>query len=231
MGSDCTARIGPATGSLHGCLGAAGGSTTALGGSRDLAIATLVSWLITEALGAYMLRSWFAGGGMRRRHGGTPADGSGSGGVSLPVMLGHAGLAFSGFVCWISFVLTAAPLAAWLAIAFLGPGIGFGISTVTVWTPYGGDHPPDGQSSHDDPADSQPGSPGPSERALAAALADEHLTSMLVDDTVARLLAEDEPEGRGRRFNFKPLVPAAHGVFAVTTFLLATLAAITALTG
>jgi hypothetical protein len=227
MGCDCTTGIGPTAGRVHGWLAAAGG--TAPGGSRDLAFATLVSWLITEALGAYMLRSWLASGGMRRRHGGTLADGSGSGGVSLPVMLGHAGLAFTGFVCWITFVLTRTPLAAWLAIAFLGPGIGFGISTVTVWTPYGGDAPQASEWTRDDPPGSEPESPGPSERVLRATLADEALTSMLVDETVARLLAEGEPAGRGDRFNLKPLVPAAHGVFAVATFLLATLAAITAL--
>jgi hypothetical protein len=229
MGGDCTAGIGPAAGSLRDCLAAAGSGPAAVGGSRDLAIATLVSWLITEALGAFMLRSWFASGGMQRRHAGTGADRSGSGGVSLPIMLGHAGLAFTGFVCWITFVVTRAPLAAWLSIAFLGPGIGFGISTVTVWTPYGGDHPQDADWSRDDPPDSLSGSHGPSEKALAAALADEQLTSMLVDDTVARLLDEGEPERRSTRFNFKPLVPAAHGIFAIATFLLATLAAITAL--
>jgi hypothetical protein len=229
MGCGCTAGIGPTAGCLRGCLAAAGGGTAAAGGSRDLAIAALVSWLITEALGAFMLRSWFASGGMRRRHAGTPADGSGSGGVSLPVMLGHAGLAFTGFVCWVSFVVTQARPAAWLAIAFLGPGIGFGISTVTVWTPYGGDPPQAREWTRDDRPGSEAGSPGPSEKALVATLADEALTSMLVDETVARLLAESEPEPRGQRWNFKPLVPAAHGVLAVATFFLATLAAITAL--
>ncbi len=229
MGCDCTAGIGPAAGGVQGCLAAAGAGTAALGGGRDLALATLASWLVTEALGAYMLRSWFASGGMRRRHSGTPADGSGAGGVSLPVMLGHAGLAFTGFVCWVTFVLTRAPPAAWLAIAFLGPAIGFGISTVTVWTPYGGDPPQASEWTRDNRPGTDPEPAGPSERALAATLADEALTSMLVDETVARLLAEGEPEEHGRRWNFKPLVPAAHGVFAVATFFLATLAAIGAL--
>jgi hypothetical protein len=216
-----TAGICPAPGSLGGCLATAGGAA-GIGDSRGLAVATLVSWLITESLGAYMLRSWFASGGMRRRHGRT-------GGVSLPVMLGHAGLAFTGFVCWVTFVVTAVPLAAWLAIGFLGPGIGFGISTVTVWTPFPANRPDAAEWSDAAPAEPAPPDQGPSEKSLAATLADETLTSMLVEDTVSRLLASAEPEPRRGPVNFRPLIPAAHGILAITTFLLATLAAVTAL--
>jgi hypothetical protein len=216
-----TAGMCPTAGGLPGCLAATGSAAT-VGDSRGLAIATLVSWLITEALGAYMLRSWFASGGMRRRRQGT-------GGVSLPVMLGHAGLAFTGFVCWVTFVATAAPPAAWLAIGFLGPGIGFGISTVTVWTPFPADRPDAAEWSDAGPTDDTLQDPGPSEKSLTAALADETLTSMLVEDTVARLLESSEPEPRRGPMNFRPLIPAAHGVFAIATFFLATLAAITAL--
>jgi hypothetical protein len=214
------AGICPAGGGLPGCLAAA--SSGAISNSRGLAVATLVSWLITEALGAYMLRSWFASGGMRRRRRDT-------GGVSLPVMLGHAGLAFSGFICWVTFVATAARPAAWLAIGFLGPGIGFGISTVAVWTPFPADRPDAAEWSDAGPDDRAPPDRGPSEKSLAATLADETLTSMLVEDTVARLLASAESEPRRGPPNFRPLIPAAHGVFAIATFLLATLAAVTAL--
>lgn len=215
-----TAGTDPTAG-LHGCLAAAGGSAAGLAGSRDLAVATLVSWLLTEALGAYMLRSWFASGGMRRRHGQT-------GGVSLPVMLGHAGLAFSGFVCWVTFVATKAVPAAWLAIGFLGPGIGFGISTVTVWTPFPSNRPEAAEWSDTWDADPPAQNPGPNDKALAATLADETLTGMLVDDMVAGLLAAEDPEPRSG-WNFRPLVPVAHGVLAIATFLLAMLSAITAL--
>jgi hypothetical protein len=215
------AGIIPAASSLYHCLAAAGSDATGMHGSRGLAVAALVSWLVTEALGAYMLRSWFASGGMRRRRGGT-------GGVSLPVMLGHAGLAFTGFVCWVTFVATAAVPAAFLAIGFLGPGIGFGISTVTVWTPFPADRPDAAEWSDAAPADPPPQNPSPTEKTLHATLADETLTSMLVDDMLARLTESAEPRPRGR-LNFRPLIPAAHGVLAVATFLLATLAAITAL--
>jgi hypothetical protein len=233
MHADCAAGIVPAASSLYHSLAAAGSDAAGTHGSRGLAVATLVSWLVTESLGAYMLRSWFASGGMRRRHGRTSggqgvAPRDGAGGVSLPVMLGHAGLAFTGFVCWVTFVATAAVPAAWLAIGFLGPGIGFGISTVTVWTPFPADRPDAAEWSDAGPADPPPQNPSPSEKMLHATLADEALTSMLVDDMLARLLAPAEPQPRGR-LNFRPLIPAAHGFLAVATFLLATLAAITAL--
>ncbi len=221
MSSGGTAWIAPAPGGLHGWLSAAASGSAGMPGSRGLAVATLVSWLATEGLGAYMLRSWFASGGMRRRH-------RDAGGVSLPVMLGHAGLAFTGFVCWLVFVATAAPPAGWLAIGFLGPGIGFGISTVTVWTPFPANRPDASEWSHLSPGMPSEG-PGPSEKTLVATLADETLTSMLVDDTVDRLLEAGQSRPRPRRWNLMPLIPAAHGVLAVATFLLATLAAVTAL--
>ena len=59
-------------------------------------------------------------------------------------------------------------------------------------------------------------------------LADEALTSRLVDDLLARMLAEPSPAPHRPRWNLAPLIPAAHGVFAIATFLLATLAAIAA---
>ena len=42
-------------------------SPTGLPGAHSLAFATLVSWLITEAFGAYMLSAWIASGGIHRR--------------------------------------------------------------------------------------------------------------------------------------------------------------------
>ena len=54
----------------------------------------------------------------------------------MPLVLGHAGLAFAGFTCWVSFLISAVDPLAWLSVGFLAPAIGLGISTVTVWTPY-----------------------------------------------------------------------------------------------
>src|SRR5262245_5759755 len=90
-------------------------------GGRGLAVAALISWLAAEGLGAGMFRSWLAGGG-RERQGQGQQDS-----VPPALIIGHAGLAFAGFVSWVSFLVTGTPALAWLAIGFLAPAIGLGI--------------------------------------------------------------------------------------------------------
>src|SRR5579875_3590672 len=64
---------------------------------RPLDIAALISWLLTASIGAYMLRTWIARGGLRRQR----ATGVG---VPPPVVFGHAGAAIGGLVAWACFV-------------------------------------------------------------------------------------------------------------------------------
>jgi hypothetical protein len=97
--------------------------------SLTLGVATLFCWLFTAAVGAYMLRRVAARGGLRAQR--AVRDGLPPG-----VLVGHFTLALTGLVSWICFVLTGwAPLA-WLGVVLLMPAIGFGICTVTLWTPY-----------------------------------------------------------------------------------------------
>jgi hypothetical protein len=185
-----------------------------------LAVAAFATWLATESLGLVMLRGWLATGGARPRSTQPEA-------VSLPVLLGHAGLAFSGFVCWIAFLANGARIFAWISVGLLGPAIGLGISTVTVWTPYPARRPPDG-------GDREPQSRVLSEESLKHILADEQLTGAMIDDLLRRNLGSRPPGRRARAdllasADLRALIPMAHGVLAIATFLLATLAAITAL--
>jgi hypothetical protein len=60
---------------------------------------------------------------------------------------------------------------------------------------------------------------------LARALTDEPLTTRLIDDLVASVLA-GPPEEREPKWRLTPLIPAAHGVAAMATFMLAVLAAV-----
>jgi hypothetical protein len=253
---------GPAGCSLHGCLLAARGTAPGLASSRALGIATLVSWLITEGLGAYMLGTWIASGGPRQQR--ARPDG-----LPRPVIFGHAGLAFTGFVGWVSYLVTGSPALAWLAIGFLAPAVGLGISTVTVWTPYparrdgagaespagpwgdgpGGQGPgkerPGKERARDGPGDRDTASDAavaPTEHAygddvpagmltdemLARALSDEALTNRLVDDLLASMLAVPPRAPRRPKWHLAPLIPAAHGVTAMATILLAVLAAVPA---
>ncbi len=208
-----------AAGDPHGLArltGLAAGAA-ALPGGRALPVAALVSWLLAESLGAYMLRNWVASGGIRRRH--AAVDG-----MSVPVLLGHAGLAASGLTCWVIFLITGAAVPAWLAVGFLAPAIGLGVSTVTVWTPY-----PVRRAEHR--ARAAPSAARPiSDEMLARALADEEMTAMLVDDLLASALSVAPARPRTRARSLEPLVPAVHGVLALVTFLLAMLAAVEAIT-
>ncbi|HUC57755.1 MAG TPA: hypothetical protein VMA95_10160 [Streptosporangiaceae bacterium] len=182
---------------------------------HGLAVATLVSWLLAEAFGAYMLSSWLGRGGHR-----APAE---PGGVPRSVIFGHAGLAFTGFVFWVSFVLSGVAALSWLSVGFLAPAVGLGISTVTLWTPYPARQP-----------ETQPdvlvydGMLGISnDEQLTAVLEDEALTTKLVDELVASVLSRPQPAPRRARVQFSPLIPAAHGIFALITIALAVLAAVT----
>jgi hypothetical protein len=239
MASIVMIRAGPPAGCLRDCLSAASGAARSPPG-HSLAVATLISWLLAELLGAYMLRSWFASGGARQRRSrldtsrpdrsppnasrpdAPRADTSRLDTISLPLVLGHAGLAFAGFTCWVSFLFSAAVPLAWLSIGFLAPAIGLGISTVTVWTPYPARRPERLRGA---------GAAQPSDlradATLDDTLADEALTSKLVEDLLARMLAEPA-SARRPRMQLAPLVPILHGVLAITTFLLAMLATIAA---
>jgi hypothetical protein len=187
-----------------------------MGSSHSLALAALVVWLLAELLGAYMLRNWVRSGAARRRR-------EHPEGISLPVLAGHAGLNLAGLSCWIGFVLTRSPIPAWLGICLLVPGIGLGVSTVSIWTPY-----PVARPGPDQPADERPGNRAIPDDVLRQSLEDETAASRLVDDLLARNLAAEREEHRTLRLDPRAIVPLAHGVLAIATFLLAVLAAISA---
>jgi hypothetical protein len=177
----------------------------------------LASWLLTELIGAVMVRSWIAGGGMRaaRQRPSRPDA------MSLPVLAGHAGLNLAGLVSWVCFVLSGATALAWLALAFMAPAIGLGISTVAIWTPYPGARAEPGPDS----AGREPGVVPHNE--LVRALADGELSEELVDELLRTNLAK--PPARTPRLLLRPLVPLAHGILAIATFLLAMLATVAAI--
>jgi len=183
---------------------------------------TLISWLLTASIGAYMLSRWIGDGGVRKQRANREA-------LSPVVVLGHASLALTGLVLWTAYTITRwAPLA-WSAVLVLMPAIGLGLSTVTLLTPY--------------PAPGGAGRPGggplaaPAEDVLASRLTDSTLTHALTDATLASRLVEEvlasaaaEPTRRPRsKGHAAALIPASHGLLALTTFLLAVLSAVTAL--
>ena len=190
-----------------------------------MAIATLVSWLLTAGIGAYMLRTWIVRGGGRRAQRGTGA------GLPPVVVYGHASMAVTGLVLWISYVAAGLPALAWAAAGLLMPVVGVGVAMVTLWTPYpvpavaGAGRPAGGMLAT--PAEDAM-SGGLTDEVLARALTDDALASWLADEVLAAVPAGPPGTPRTPRGYLAPLVPAAHGAAALTTVFLAFVTAVSA---
>jgi hypothetical protein len=185
-----------------------------------------------------------------------PDGGAGTGGREqrLPpgVIIGHFSLALTGLLLWALFVVSGWQVLAWSATGVLMPAIGLGVCTVTLWTPYPTYPDPFAPAAAVGPAGgtghARRGSAGTvtgpaggmlagpehdvlaarlTDEALARALTDEALATRLTDDVVAQ--ARPGVAGRDRRRpkgHLAPLIPVAHGMGALVTFLLAVLTAI-----
>jgi hypothetical protein len=97
-------------------------SRTALG------LATLVSWLITVGLGLAMLARWIVRGGLRRAR-------AGRGRFPPPMIFAHFGLATTGLLVWIVYLVTGVTAVAWIASALLLPVTGLGMAALIASLP------------------------------------------------------------------------------------------------
>ena len=192
--------------------------------------ATLVSWLITASLGAFMLYTWLSRGGLRRER-------ARQGGLPPQLIFGHATAAVGGLLIWAAFLASGARPLAWTAVGLLMAAIGLGLCTVTLWTPYPARKPglptslhPGGAASSPDQAANQEGTAGHWRPAMAGVAQEpEDLVAVEVtDEMIARLLAEPARATRPRPVRLDPavLVPVAHGFLAIGTFVLAVTSAI-----
>lgn len=92
-----------------------------------MAIAALVTWLVTAGFGFFMLMRWVRRGGLRR--------GPDSATHFPPALVFiHFGLAAAGLVVWIFYVATDRSVLAWLAFADLALVAGLGGVLVRRWT-------------------------------------------------------------------------------------------------
>jgi hypothetical protein len=169
-----------------------------------MATAAMIAWVLTASIGAYMLRTWVTRGGLRRQR---------ATGVGVPpaVVFGHASAALTGLLIWLGFIDTRLDLLAWLGVTVVTGAIALGVCTVTLWTPY--------------PVAVPPAPPPPATAAETPAPAD---ADTITDEMIASLLADPFPAPRRPRLKMAGLVPVAHGFAALTTFMLAVLAAISA---
>jgi hypothetical protein len=168
-----------------------------------MATAAMIAWVLTASIGVYMLRTWVTRGGLRRQR---------ATGVGVPpaVVFGHASAALTGLLIWLGFVGTGLDLLAWLGVTVVAGAITLGVCTVTLWTPYPVAVPP---------------APAPAAGPKATPAAEP---GRVTDEMIAELLADPFPASRRPRLKLAGLVPVAHGFAALTTFMLAVLAAISA---
>ncbi len=178
--------------------------------------ATFICWLLTASLGAYMLRTWLARGGLRRER-------ARPGGLPPQLIFGHASLAVFGLLVWVSYLATGTRALAWSAVGVLMITVGLGLSTVTLWTPYPARKPGERRvpALSDGPAVVVPDTPA------GAAGMPEPPYFAITDELIARLIDEPFTRARHRPVTLNPavLVPIAHGFAAIGTFVLAVMTA------
>ncbi|HEY6296175.1 MAG TPA: hypothetical protein VIX15_10970 [Streptosporangiaceae bacterium] len=177
-------------------------------------IAALIVWLFTASIGAYMLRTWIARGGLRRQR---------TTGVGAPpgLVFSHPCAALSGLAIWIAYLASGVDALAWLGVLLIATAITLGISMVTLWTPY--------------PVRPDVAHPAEPERHAAADGEPDPLAVSdpftVTDEMIASLLARPYQARRRRRLELVPLVPVIHGFAAIATFVLAVVTAISARLG
>lgn len=180
----------------------------------SMRFAALVSWLVTISLGAFMLRTWLARGGLSRER-------ARPGGLPPQLIFGHAGLAVTGLLIWTAYLAAGTRALAWTGVGVLMVTVCLGLCTVTLWTPYPARRPGERRAA---PRDEPPAAP---ETAAGPGDGGDPLTYQVTDEMIARLLSDPFPGARHRPVRPNPavLVPVAHGFAAIGTFVLAVMAA------
>ena len=92
-----------------------------------MAVAALVTWILTAAGGLFMLSIWISKGGPTQHRNDTM--------LAPPVVFGHFGLAALGLVLWIIFVVSGAQALAWVAFVLLLPVAALGFTMLLRWLP------------------------------------------------------------------------------------------------
>jgi hypothetical protein len=215
-------------------------------GSKDLAmgIAALFAWLVTAGSGAYVLGSWLARGGSLRRRGGSTSTGS-----PPAVIFGHFGLALSGLVIWVVYLVTGWAALAWAAVGVLLPVAGLGMATLAIGLPGYRTLTVAGHNAAAATASDHSAADADDTGKTGALTVDASAAGTLTVDASAgggqatRIGAGAQTTNRGKdvsqpavigarasavsvRARLSPLVVAGHGLLAVTTMLLVLLAAL-----
>src|SRR5215472_16251967 len=175
--------------------------------------AVLISWLVTVSLGAFMLRTWLSRGGLSRER-------ARPGGLPPQLIFGHAGLALTGLLIWVAYLAAGTRALAWTAVAVLMVTVCLGLCTVTLWAPYPARRPGERRAATLDEPPAAAETAGPADGG-------DPLEFQVTDEMIAQLLSDPVPPVRHRPIAPNPavLIPIAHGFAAISTFVLAVMAA------
>ncbi|MET9340012.1 hypothetical protein [Nonomuraea sp. NPDC003804] len=93
-----------------------------------MAVAALVTWLLTALGGFFMLGVWISHGGLRRKE-------AASSHFPPPVIFGHMLLAATGLIFWILYLALDSGALAWIALIVLLPVALLGFVMLARWIP------------------------------------------------------------------------------------------------
>jgi hypothetical protein len=91
-----------------------------------MGVAALISWLITASGGLYLLVIWLIENEAEGR-------GAAASRLPLPVISGHALLAFGGLGTWVGYLVTKRVTLAWGSVAILGAVAALGVIMAFRW--------------------------------------------------------------------------------------------------
>src|SRR2546430_4866907 len=106
-------------------------------GADLMAVAALITWLITAVGGFVMLGLWISRGGHRPDSGTRLAPG---------LVFSHVGLAVIGLVVWIVYLAVDKTALAWIAFVLLLPVAALGFTMLARWIPRSEEHTSELQS-------------------------------------------------------------------------------------
>ena len=153
--------------------------------------AALIVWFVTALWGLYMLAVWLIENDATRQ-------GNAASRLPIPVILAHVGLAVTGLVVWVAYLLLDRPVLAWTAVGILVGIALLGLAMFARWIPV--------YRMADDDVRVPVGA--------------------TVGATAGGTLAGRSPRELPAEGSFPLLIVLAHGAFAVSTVVLVVLSAL-----
>ena len=98
-------------------------------------VAGLLTWVVAALVGIYLLGTWIAHGGLRRRSQVQPSR------FAPSLILGHGGLAACGLAVWIGYLAIGTHALAWAAFGILMPVALLGATMFGLWLRAGHGRP------------------------------------------------------------------------------------------